>query len=86
MVSGEDDTELVDQNFYGVLDEVLDFQYAERRRVFFFFFKCTWFDTYSRRNSRTHMDLGYKIHLIHLTFVMLMNHSLLLSKHNKFFI
>lgn len=39
-------------NFYGVLDEVLDFQYVRRRCVMML--KCRWFDTDPRKKKIAH--------------------------------
>ncbi|KAA0067486.1 uncharacterized protein E6C27_scaffold40G001710 [Cucumis melo var. makuwa] len=41
-----------DNNFYGVLDEVLDIQYLMGRRVWLF--KYRWFDTNNNKSHRTY--------------------------------
>ncbi|KAL0559314.1 hypothetical protein IC582_003922 [Cucumis melo] len=57
-----------DNNFYGVVDEVLDFQYVFRRRVWAF--KCRWFDTDNKKSNRTRVELGCKsINTSHFWFV-----------------
>ena len=48
----------VDNNFYGVLDEVLFIQYSMGRCVWLF--KYRWFDIDKNKNHRTHVELGYK--------------------------
>ena len=54
-------------NFYGVFDKVLSFQYPMERRVFLF--KCRWFDMDKKKNHRTQLELGYKsIHMFSFSF------------------
>ncbi|KAA0036797.1 acidic leucine-rich nuclear phosphoprotein 32 family member A-like [Cucumis melo var. makuwa] len=48
-----------DNNFYGVLDEVLHVQYPLGRNVWLF--KCWWYDTDVNKSQRTtHIEIGYK--------------------------
>ncbi|TYK13950.1 cytochrome P450 CYP82D47-like [Cucumis melo var. makuwa] len=49
--------EVHDNNFYGVLDEVLDIQYPMGRHVWLF--KCRWFDINSNKSQRTLMELRH---------------------------
>ncbi|TYK16413.1 CACTA en-spm transposon protein [Cucumis melo var. makuwa] len=59
MIIGESDASgSGDNNFYGVLDEVLHVQYPLRRNVWQF--KCRWYDTDLNKSQRTHVELGYK--------------------------
>ncbi|KAA0055904.1 hypothetical protein E6C27_scaffold319G00140 [Cucumis melo var. makuwa] len=68
MVVGEDSGYgSVDNNFYDVLDEVLDVQYPLERCVWLL--KCRWFDTYNNKSYRIHMELHYKsINTSHFLF------------------
>lgn len=45
-------------NFYGVLDEVLDVHYPMGRCVWLFMYR--WYDTNNNISHRTHVKLGYK--------------------------
>ena len=45
-------------NFYDVIDEVLDVHYLMGRRVWLL--KCQWYDTDNSKSHRTHAELGYK--------------------------
>ncbi|TYK04755.1 uncharacterized protein E5676_scaffold68G00570 [Cucumis melo var. makuwa] len=59
MVIGESDaSETSDNNFYGVLDEMLHVQYPLERNVWLF--KCRWYDTDVNKSQRTHIEVGYK--------------------------
>uniref|UniRef100_A0A9I9E4Z1 DUF4216 domain-containing protein n=1 Tax=Cucumis melo TaxID=3656 RepID=A0A9I9E4Z1_CUCME len=60
MVIGESDASGTgDNNFYGVLDEVLHVQYPLGRNVWLF--KCRWYDTDVNKSQRTtHIEVGYK--------------------------
>ncbi|KAA0039165.1 (R)-mandelonitrile lyase 1-like [Cucumis melo var. makuwa] len=58
MVIGEGSRGSADNNFYDVLDEVLHVQYPLER--FVCLFKCRLFDTYNKKNHRTHVELVYK--------------------------
>ncbi|KAA0046653.1 acidic leucine-rich nuclear phosphoprotein 32 family member A-like [Cucumis melo var. makuwa] len=60
MVIGESDASgTEDNNFYGVLDEVLHVQYPLGRNVWLF--KCRWYDTDVNKSQRTtHIEVGYK--------------------------
>ena len=59
MVIGESDASGTgDNNFYGVLDEVLHVQYSLGRNVWLY--KCRWYDTDVNKSRRTHVELGYK--------------------------
>ncbi|KAL0549002.1 hypothetical protein IC582_013481 [Cucumis melo] len=59
MVIGESDASgTSDNNFYGVLDEVLHVQYPLERIVWLF--KCRWYDTDVNKSQRTHVEVGYK--------------------------
>ncbi|KAL4038146.1 hypothetical protein IC575_001753 [Cucumis melo] len=60
MVIGESDASGTgDNNFYGVLDEVLHVQYPLGRNVWLF--KCWWYDTDVNKSQRTtHIEVGYK--------------------------
>lgn len=46
-VNENSDKGSTDKNVYGVLDEVLEFQYVFGRRVWAF--KCRWFDTDNKK-------------------------------------
>ncbi|KAA0059798.1 uncharacterized protein E6C27_scaffold108G00640 [Cucumis melo var. makuwa] len=59
MVIGESDASRTgDNNFYGVLDEVVHVQYPLGRNVWLF--KCRWYDTDENKSQRTHIEVGYK--------------------------
>ncbi|KAA0050362.1 uncharacterized protein E6C27_scaffold88G00940 [Cucumis melo var. makuwa] len=59
MVIGESDASGTnDNNFYGVLDEVLHVQYPLGINVWLF--KCRWYDTDVNKSQRTHIEVGYK--------------------------
>ncbi|TYK06669.1 gag/pol protein [Cucumis melo var. makuwa] len=59
MVVGESSaSESDNNNFYGVLDQVLSIQYPMGCHVWLF--KCRWFNTNKNKNHRTHVELGYK--------------------------
>ncbi|KAA0032142.1 uncharacterized protein E5676_scaffold186G00260 [Cucumis melo var. makuwa] len=59
MVIGESDASGTgDNNFYGVLDEVLHVQYSLGRNVWLY--KCRWYDTDVNKSQRTHVEVGYK--------------------------
>ena len=47
-----------DNNFNGVLDEVLHIQYSMRKSVLLF--KHRWYDINNNKSQRTHVELGYK--------------------------
>ena len=47
-----------DNNFYGVLDEVLHVQFLMGRSVWLFNFQ--WYDTNINKSQRTHVELRYK--------------------------
>ncbi|KAA0036909.1 late secretory pathway protein AVL9-like [Cucumis melo var. makuwa] len=49
---------LLDNNFYGILDEVLHVQYSLGRNVWLF--KCRWNDTVVNKSRRTYVELAYK--------------------------
>ncbi|KAA0056490.1 acidic leucine-rich nuclear phosphoprotein 32 family member A-like [Cucumis melo var. makuwa] len=68
MVIGESDTSgSGDNNFYGVLDEVLHVKYPMRRSVWLF--KCRWYDTNVNKSQRTLVELGCKsINTSHFLF------------------
>lgn len=55
MVVGGLDKEGNELRFYGVLNEVLDLQYAKGRHLIMF--KCRWFDT-DEKKERLRLDLG----------------------------
>ena len=55
-------------NFYDVLDEVLDVYYPMGQRVWLF--KCRWYDTNNNKSHRKHVELGYKsINTSHFLFI-----------------
>ncbi|KAA0056494.1 CACTA en-spm transposon protein [Cucumis melo var. makuwa] len=59
MIIGESDASGTgDNDFYGVLDEVLHVQYPLGRNVWLF--KCRWYDTDVNKSQRTHVEVGYK--------------------------
>ncbi|KAA0035027.1 hypothetical protein E5676_scaffold155G00610 [Cucumis melo var. makuwa] len=59
MVIGESDASgTCDNNFYGVMDEVLYVQY--RLGINVCLFKCRWYDIDVNKSQRTHVEVGYK--------------------------
>ncbi|TYK19782.1 acidic leucine-rich nuclear phosphoprotein 32 family member A-like [Cucumis melo var. makuwa] len=59
MVVGESNTSgSDDNNFYGVLEEVLFVAYPMDRCIWLL--KCRWFDTDKNKNHIIHTELGYK--------------------------
>ena len=67
MVVGEGNGVDANNNFYGVLDEVLHVQYPFEQHARLF--KYRWFDTNKNKKPRMHKELGYKsINTSHFLF------------------
>ncbi|KAA0032180.1 acidic leucine-rich nuclear phosphoprotein 32 family member A-like [Cucumis melo var. makuwa] len=77
VISESNDSRSDDNNFYGVLDEVLHVQYLKGRSIWLF--NCRLQDTDSNKSQKTHVELWYKaINTFHFWFA---EESIILATH-----